>query len=503
MTSFALAAADTPDKVVPVQIFSILIGGDSSTSEEFKDISEKTGGSVFPASGASEVVAALLEVLALPIYSISTATTSITEGTGGEKLVEFTVSRDVATGAATATLGTFGTATAGDVTQVPSSVVFADGEFTKTFSVKIVGDAAVEPDETFGLQLVSVNQPSTIGNSSAAITILNDDIKSGTGPTDGNDVLFGTDGPDRMNGGKGADEMHGGKGADHYYVDNTGDKVIEVDEPGVVDSVSSWIDYTLGRHVENLYLTGTAIRATGNELDNLIGGNEENNLIQGGGGNDRLVGNGGNDWIDGGTGSDMMLGGAGDDNYVFDNVGDVVKGEVIGSGNDTIWASVSVNLAKQVQVENLRLSGTANIDATGSDLNNLITGNAGNNHIAGGKGNDSLYGKGGADVFIFDTKELGAANKDTIWDFDSDDKIMIYSDALIDTVTPGFLDASAFTVVTKAGAGATTSGPQVIYNSATGILSFDADGNGSGAAQDIVYVGVNKAFLGYDDILVA
>ena len=128
------------------------------------------------------------------------------------------------------------------------------------------------------------------------------------------------------------------------------------------------VSYTLGANVENLTLTGTgAINATGNTLDNTLTGNAGNNVLDGGAGNDTLSG---------GAGNDTMIGGAGNDTYVVDAAGDVVT-EAAGEGTDTVQSSVSYSLG--ANVENLTLTGTGNINATGNTLDNMLTGNAGNN----------------------------------------------------------------------------------------------------------------------------
>ncbi|WP_294196722.1 glycosyl hydrolase [uncultured Sphingomonas sp.] len=113
----------------------------------------------------------------------------------------------------------------------------------------------------------------------------------------GNDTLYGNEGNDYLDGGTGADVMDGGIGNDTYVVDHIGDRVIEYYANGLggVDTVLSSIDYTLGNNVENLTLTGAAIAATGNALDNVIRGNALNNVITGGAGNDTLYGGGGAD----------------------------------------------------------------------------------------------------------------------------------------------------------------------------------------------------------------
>jgi len=103
----------------------------------------------------------------------------------------------------------------------------------------------------------------------------------------------------------------------------------------------------------------------------------------------------------------------GNDTYIVDDVGDVVT-ESLNAGNDTVQASISYSLTDNV--ENLTLTGTANINATGNALNNILTGNAadnllsgldGNDTLAGNLGNDTLDGGTGADTMS------GSAGNDT------------------------------------------------------------------------------------------
>jgi Ca2+-binding RTX toxin-like protein len=113
----------------------------------------------------------------------------------------------------------------------------------------------------------------------------------------GNDTLYGDSGNDTLYGGAGIDEMRGGTGNDSYYVDNAGDKVIEVANAGI-DTVRSSASYRLAVNVESLILTGTAnINGIGNALANTMVGNAGSNTIHGSSGKDILTGGGGIDFF--------------------------------------------------------------------------------------------------------------------------------------------------------------------------------------------------------------
>jgi len=211
----------------------------------------------------------------------------------------------------------------------------------------------------------------------------------------GADTLNGGAGDDTLDGGAGADRMIGGVDDDLYVVDTAADIVVENANEGI-DTASAALSYTLGLNVENLELTGTAnINGAGNGLENLIIGNGGNNSLGGAAGNDTLEGGAGNDTLDGGAGTDSMIGGAGNDSYIVDNMGDVIVEEADG-GIDAVSAASSYTLGDNV--ENLTLTGAANVDGTGNELGNAITGNGGNNSLAGEAGNDTLSGGAGVDT---------------------------------------------------------------------------------------------------------
>jgi len=223
----------------------------------------------------------------------------------------------------------------------------------------------------------------------------------------GSNTLDGGYGNDVLDGGAGADAMYGGGGDDTYVVDNGGDHVYEGAGSGT-DTVLTSVSFSLaGQQIENLTLTGTDnLNATGNSLANILTGNSGANTLDGGYGNDRL---------DGGAGADSLYGGTGDDTFTVDNVGDHVY-ENNGEGTDTVLSSVSFSLSGQF-IENLTLTGSDALTATGNGLANILTGNSGSNVLDGGYGADSLTGGAGADMFLFKL----SSGADTITDFSAAD----------------------------------------------------------------------------------
>jgi len=95
----------------------------------------------------------------------------------------------------------------------------------------------------------------------------------------GNDSLAGGEGNDTMDGGEGNDTMAGGAGNDFYIVDSLNDVVSETNYFEGIDTVQSYVDWSLSSYVENLTLLGTAVHGNGNSWDNYITGNDANNVL--------------------------------------------------------------------------------------------------------------------------------------------------------------------------------------------------------------------------------
>lgn len=252
-----------------------------------------------------------------------------------------------------------------------------------------------------------------------------------------NNVILGNAGNNLIDGGVGADVMAGGAGNDRYLVDDSLDIVTEVVAEGV-DTIEAGVSYTLSSQVENLVLTGTAIEGVGNDLDNHLAGNTLDNLL------------------DGAAGADVMAGGAGNDTYVVDNAADTIE-ELAGEGNDTVQSSVSYTLA--ANAENLLLTGTADLSATGNDLDNTLTGNAGNNVLNGGAGNDTY-------VYTM------VGGLDTIIDTSGVDSV---------TFGPGLtLDNVALRI-------ATVNGQKIADQGVDYVMSVDAQGRLTSALENFVF----------------
>jgi Ca2+-binding RTX toxin-like protein len=286
----------------------------------------------------------------------------------------------------------------------------------------------------------------------------------------GKDTLIGGAGSDTLDGGAGADSMIGGEGDDTYFIDNVGDRVVEV-AGGGNDTVITSASITLPANVEIIIFTGGAsVVLTGNAQNNIISGGAADDTLSGGAGSDTvsyagattavtinlasnvatgqgrdvlsgfenatggtkadtLIGNSGKNVLDGSGGADRMTGGFGNDTYVVDNVKDKVietsnsaVGALLLPGDadgpalagaagviDTVISAVNYSIATLQFVENLTLDSSA-ARATGNALANKLNGNDGNNILNGGAGNDTLDGKVGSDRLIG-----GTGNDTLVW----------------------------------------------------------------------------------------
>ncbi len=189
-------------------------------------------------------------------------------------------------------------------------------------------------------------------------------------------------------------------------------------------------------------------------------GTASNDELLGTPGYDALNGAAGNDTLTGGLGKDLLIGGSGHDVLYGAESNDILQG---GLGNDVLF---------------------------GGDSNDRLEGEA---------GADTLTGGAGKDIFVFN-----AIGVDTITDFNSADDV-IRLDKTIHKIFTSLLTAKNTVLISDefvVNATALDSNDHIIYNNNTGVLFYDADGNGAGAAVKIALLGNHAALTAADFVVI-
>jgi VCBS repeat-containing protein len=235
-------------------------------------------------------------------------TYTMSDGLGGTSTAQLDITIQGANDAPTGAVAINGNALPGGTLNVDTSAL-ADPEGLGTLHFQWTSNGfdiagansssftvtASQGGTVIGVEVSYVDGGGTTETVTATVTSVPGEDIVGTGKAD---LLLGTAGSDTLDGGLGRDTMVGGQGNDLYYVNVATDVVTENFGEGN-DSVISSASYVLSANVENLTLTGTAVTATGNDLDNVIVGDRANNIITGKGG------------------ADTMTGGLGADTFVF------------------------------------------------------------------------------------------------------------------------------------------------------------------------------------------
>ncbi|HVQ08001.1 MAG TPA: Ig-like domain-containing protein [Allosphingosinicella sp.] len=322
-----------------------------------------------------------------------------------------------------------------------------------------------------GDDIIFTSASYTLG-AGVAVETLSTDFHAGTAAINlvGNEyinTLIGNYGANTLfGGGGGGDVLHGLAGDDIYVVLNGADKVFEAAGHGN-DLVYASVSYALlaDQEVETLstsFHAGTgAIHLTGNNLSNTLIGNYGFNILTGLGGGDRMIGLKGNDTYN-----------------VYDSRDVVV--EAVGDGYDQVEVYTSYTLGAGQEIESLRIAdfgGSNAINLTGNEFGQFIGGNSGRNVLDGGLGNDVLNGGARGDVFAFSTAP-GPDNIDQIDFFEISEDEILLSSAIFTGIGTGRVALSQIAY----GPAATTAEHRIVLDPATGALSYDADGNGAGAA---------------------
>lgn len=263
----------------------------------------------------------------------------------------------------------------------------------------------------------------------------------------GDDVLLGGEGHDYLSSGNGNDLLDGGAGDDLYAVlGSLGRKTI-VDDGGTDVLELGWnlSDMALspGSLVITNKVTGQEVHIEGfdaydaqtsspieffdvfDEQGRRVLMSAQDLLerlrvdIHGTDGDDVLQGTPFADRMLGGAGADTLIGLEGDDHYMLGADSSDTIVEEAGQGTDTVFTELGYSLEATPHVENVQLTGSADVNATGNDAANRLMGNSGANVLNGLGGADTLVGMGGDDVYMVDDSdqviETAGGGTDTVY----------------------------------------------------------------------------------------
>ncbi|URK88275.1 calcium-binding protein [Rhizobium sp. RCAM05350] len=440
--------------------------------------------------------------------------------------------------------------------------LLSGGTGNDTYVVDNAGDILQEKGDEWDIDVVKSSVSFSLANKAQVFGVIENLTLTGNAAINGT----GNAGNNVLRGNNGANVLSGGAGNDIYVV-GAGDKVNEAGSSGT-DLVISSVSFSLANTaqavggVENLTLSGTAaINATGNAGNNVLTGNSAANVLSGGAGNDTYIvgakdkvdetgasgtdlvkssvnfslsnkvqslgdvenlmltgsaaisatGNALNNVLTGNEGANTLCGLAGNDTYVVGD-GDFVDESVSGSaGTDVVRSSVNFDLSNTAQaagsIENLVLTGWYAYFATGNKGNNVLIGNDNQNVLNGGAGNDTLKGGAGGDIFKFNTALSATTNVDKITDFRTHGMDEFDADTI-------WLENSVFTALKKIGVLASgafyksASGlahdadDRVIYETDTGKLFYDSNGNAAGGAVHFATLSTNLALTNADFFII-
>lgn len=231
---------------------------------------------------------------------------------------------------------------------------------------------------------------------------------------------------------------------------------------GLIESDGSGISRTLGSDTETIVLTNTGTiegmasydASVATAIDLITNTGSMVGAISLGAGADLYEGSHGHHTtgaIDGGAGNDTIYGGAESDSIVGGTENDTLRGN---GGDDTLKAD------------------------------------AGKDTLDGGLGNDKLYGGSDTDkdYFRFTTK-LGSSNVDRIYNFNH-----TYDTVQLDDAIFAKLGSSVTSSEFYAHSGATKahdSSDRIIYDTSTGKLYYDDDGNKSGGHAAVQFAALD------------
>lgn len=355
-----------------------------------------------------------------------------------------------------------------------SNNTFDGGEGNDTYSVE-AAESGAQIDLAQESAFVRFTTPEFIFNmehvrgSDFGDEILGDSKSNRIDGLGGDDAIDGDAGNDTIDGGAGNNQLFGSEGIDTLVIlgtvtsssresadtirvagildgvpfEHIASGFEQVIENGELQSVGFFLDETAENITEPTVIADTSVLAKLNALvaGQTLNGNANANTINGGAGSDDIAGLGGNDRLDGKGGDDVILGGAGADTLLG------------AGGNDSLFGGLQ---------------------------NDTLIGGPGADILDGGDGSDRLTGGAGNDIFVFSSAFAGSA--DVVTDYKViEDTIQIRSN-LVGNLPRGVLAANRFKNTAQ---GAVDADDRILYDPATGRLSFDRNGRAAGGVQVI------------------
>jgi Ca2+-binding RTX toxin-like protein len=254
--------------------------------------------------------------------------------------------------------------------------------------------------------------------------------------------------------------------------------------------------------------------------------------IEGGFGNDRLTGGASHDRLDGQGGANVLKGLGGNDRLeVFiDDFADTVNGgagfdtldlfsglfksvDMTGTGGSVVTVRTDgVEVVSGIGIERVEVRGGVADDTLlglaaddiliGFEGDDRLEGRGGDDRLDGGRGTNVLLGGSGADTFVFTEgpRLFVPAVVNTILDFSNADRIEVDASAFGSALAPGATATLIAGVSPVAPAGSTAG--VFLFDTATGLLSFDANGalGGGRASLGTLLNGGVIAGIGADQI---
>ncbi len=241
VTRFEAETTDADGATVkfPVEIFTVLIGSDSTTREDFASLADATGGQSFNAANALELVDKLIEAINEPVDTSPNTppeliddniTTTVNTAVNIDVLANDSDAEGDTLSITSVTNPTNGSTEIVDnqVRFTPDALFLGENSFNYTVSdsegseatATVTVSVVLPEDATLGTQ----NQDNLSGTNVADVIsgeAGNDNI-NGNG---GADILFGKEGDDNINGTSSSEQISGGEGNDRIS-GNGGDDII-------------------------------------------------------------------------------------------------------------------------------------------------------------------------------------------------------------------------------------------------------------------------------------